>query len=301
MKPRTRSIRAASLSPKGPLAHLLKNRIYLGQTGHGGKWYAGEHEPIVDRKTFDAVQRTIPDIRTERRTQQLASGALLAGKLFDDRGNRMRASFSVKKGVRYRFYASSAVLRRRKGKAGSVARVPAHDIEVAIAEALRKRLAIEADATTSDVLTHLERAMIKADRIVVSAVAVDGSSPTFEIPWQPQAKAGPPQVELVTSQVDQKLLQAVVRAHAWIRQLAVGNFKTIEDLARAADYNPKVVRQNLRLAFLPPEVTAKVIAGEPVPFTLATIPKQLPLDWDMQRKRLIPRMVSSGSRAELGP
>ncbi len=270
----------------GPLAHLLKNRIYLGETGQGGKWYAGEHKAIIDRKTFDAVWRVMAENKVARRTKQLASGALLMGKLFDDRGNRMSPNFSVKKGVRYRFYVSSAVLRRRKGQSGSVPRVPAHDIEVAIAEALLTRLAIEAEATTCDVLSNLERAVVKADRIVVSAVAIDGPSSTFEIPWQSQAKAIPTQVELTTPVIDQKLLQAGVRAHAWMRQLADGTFASIEDLAEIADFHPKVVRQNLRLAFLPPDITAKILAGEPLPFTLMTIPKVLPLGWAEQRRAL---------------
>jgi site-specific DNA recombinase len=41
----------------GPLAHFLKNRIYLGDVHHGGKWFQGEHDAIVDRATFDRVQR----------------------------------------------------------------------------------------------------------------------------------------------------------------------------------------------------------------------------------------------------
>src|SRR5436190_21641634 len=40
----------------GPLAHILKNRVYVGETGHGGKWFKGEHKAIVDRPSFDAVQ-----------------------------------------------------------------------------------------------------------------------------------------------------------------------------------------------------------------------------------------------------
>jgi site-specific DNA recombinase len=28
----------------GPLAHLLKNRMYLGEIGHKGQWFAGEHK-----------------------------------------------------------------------------------------------------------------------------------------------------------------------------------------------------------------------------------------------------------------
>jgi site-specific DNA recombinase len=40
----------------GPLAYFLKNRIYLGEMHHGGKWFKGEQERIVDRTTFDRVQ-----------------------------------------------------------------------------------------------------------------------------------------------------------------------------------------------------------------------------------------------------
>ena len=43
----------------GPLAYLLKNRTYLGETGHNGDWFAGEHEPIIDRDTFDKVQQLL--------------------------------------------------------------------------------------------------------------------------------------------------------------------------------------------------------------------------------------------------
>lgn len=57
-----------------------------------------------------------------RKAKRSESGALLAGKLFDDKGNRMSPSFSSKNGVRYRFYVSSALLRGRKAAAGSVKR-----------------------------------------------------------------------------------------------------------------------------------------------------------------------------------
>ena len=64
----------------------------------------------------------------KRRVKFSESGALLQGKLFDDKGNRMGPSFSSKNGVRYRFYVSTA-LRGRKHKAGSVTRISAPEIE----------------------------------------------------------------------------------------------------------------------------------------------------------------------------
>src|SRR6202022_994900 len=107
----------------GPLAHFLKNRVYIGETGHKDKWFPGEHAAIIERKTFDQVQQLLASKPAGRKTRRTASEALLMGKLYDDRGNRMSPSFSNKNGVRYRFYVSSALLRGRKTEAGSVARV----------------------------------------------------------------------------------------------------------------------------------------------------------------------------------
>ncbi len=104
----------------GPLAYLLKNRTYLGETGHNGAAFPGEHEPIIDRETFDKVQELIRSHSVTRSGRQHASGALLKGLLFDDRGNRMSPSFSVKGGIRYPFYANSALLKGRKSEAEPV-------------------------------------------------------------------------------------------------------------------------------------------------------------------------------------
>jgi site-specific DNA recombinase len=53
------------------------------------------------------------------------SPAILMGRIFDDRGNRMTPSHSNKDGVRYRYYVSHVLLQRRNKDAGRVVRVPA--------------------------------------------------------------------------------------------------------------------------------------------------------------------------------
>src|SRR6266446_3743855 len=65
----------------GPLAYFLKNRIYVGETGHKDKWFQGEHTAIVDRKTFDQVQQLLASKSAGRRALRSASEALLTGKL----------------------------------------------------------------------------------------------------------------------------------------------------------------------------------------------------------------------------
>src|SRR6476619_1371069 len=122
----------------GPLAYFLKNRIYIGETHYGGKWFKGEHEAILDRSTFDRVQELLKSNTVKRRVKFSESGAILQGKLFDDKGNRMGPSFSSKNGVRYRFYVSTA-LRGRKDTAGSVTRIPAPEIEGLVEAALSEK------------------------------------------------------------------------------------------------------------------------------------------------------------------
>ncbi len=71
----------------GPLAYCLKNRIYIGEARHKTKWFPGEHHPIVDSKTFTRVQELLSANAVDRKARRSESGALLMGKLFDDRGN----------------------------------------------------------------------------------------------------------------------------------------------------------------------------------------------------------------------
>jgi len=39
-----------------PLAHLLKNRFSVGEIAYRDEVHQGEHEPILDRALFEAVQ-----------------------------------------------------------------------------------------------------------------------------------------------------------------------------------------------------------------------------------------------------
>jgi site-specific DNA recombinase len=86
---------------------------------------------------------------------------------------------------------------------------------------------------------------------------------------------------------DQGLIQAVVRANAWLQQLADGKHQSVEELAEANSIHRKVVRQALRLAYLSPEITSAIMEGrESAVLSLARIPKLLPLSWTVQRHLL---------------
>lgn len=275
----------------GPLAHVLKNRVYLGEVHHGGKWYPAEHKPILDQKIFDQVQALLAENRVTTQNRQSTSGALLTGKIFDDRGNRMSPSFTVKNGIRYRFYISRALMHGRKAQAGSVVRVSAQLIEDIVIGAIREHFALDPQTPEyqlkSQVIELIAEVVVHPKKITISLQP--DNSEVIDIPWQAPIKnalaPAPPSAN--TDQPDPKLLQAIVRAHTWLRDLQCGKFDSIEALAASVKLHPKVMRQELRYAFLAPSITEAILIGEqPSTLTLARIPKTLPLTWSEQCRTL---------------
>jgi site-specific DNA recombinase len=75
---------------RGPLAHLLRNRFYIGEVAFKGEVLAGEQPAVIDRDLFDAVQARLSEQVTNHKVSRTGSEALLLGRIFDDRGHRMR-------------------------------------------------------------------------------------------------------------------------------------------------------------------------------------------------------------------
>ena len=94
------------------LSHILKNRLYIGEAVHKDKSFPGEHEAIVDRELFDAVQAQLAANHHKHITRKTRAAACpLNGKLFDPDGQRMCPSFSYGRGKRtYRYYVSECLL-----------------------------------------------------------------------------------------------------------------------------------------------------------------------------------------------
>ena len=118
---------------RGALAWLLSNRTYVGEVVHKGKVYPGEHEAIVSRELFDAVQAKLAErtARTEKNSTRRRV-SLLAGMMRDDRGRPMSPCHTRNHGRRYSYYASNL-----SDDAGAAAlRLPAGELEAAVRSAL---------------------------------------------------------------------------------------------------------------------------------------------------------------------
>ena len=128
---------------RGGLAHLLVNRVYVGQIRHKDQHFPGEHLPIVAKDVWDAIQTRLAGNGIERKHAQLPRHAnLLGGLLFDGLGRRMKSSQAAKGAKRYH-YNETAVDAVVKAP-GTAWRVPGHDTEALILSRLRAFLASRA-------------------------------------------------------------------------------------------------------------------------------------------------------------
>src|SRR5215213_1570140 len=178
---------------RGPLAHLLRNRFYIGEVVFKGETLAGEQPAIVDKGLFDAVQAKLSEQKTNHQTLRTSSNSLLLGRIFDDRGHRMTPSHARRRGIKYRYYISSALLQGRPKQAGSVNRVPAGEIESLVIKAVRDRL--NAPAEIADALliqNHVTRVQVQSDQLVIELTDAIGvaskrkrkSRQVIEVPWR---------------------------------------------------------------------------------------------------------------------
>jgi site-specific DNA recombinase len=123
---------------RGALYLLLQNRIYRGEITHKGNSYRGEHKAIIEPALWDQVQAVLAKNRIERTTGVLTKHpSLLTGLVFDDKGKRLTPTYAVKKGTRYRYYISTALLIGNATKRSSRCRIPAGNLEALVIDKLR--------------------------------------------------------------------------------------------------------------------------------------------------------------------
>lgn len=126
---------------RGALYGLLSNPIYIGEIRHKQERHPGQHEAILERELWEKVQQRLLDraARTpEPQTKALPSP--LAGKVFDETGDPLYAQGAVRRGRRYRYYVSRALVRGSTAEGQRGWRVPGPELERAVAIAARSIL-----------------------------------------------------------------------------------------------------------------------------------------------------------------
>ena len=298
---------------RGALYHLLRNRIYRGEVMHKGIAYPGEQSAIVDEELWNAVQAKLSGNLMKRRQARIESGALLGGLIFDDRGNRMAPTYTMRRGSRYRYYVSQAQLRGKRE--GSRPRIGADDVERLILEQLcrrQRRNDLAADITNGVwsaearelILTMVDRVIVHRDEIEVAhkikgeggnAASIDGDDKnegrnTFRLPLPPPRPRERREILIPGNsgtqprRIDQALILALARARLWMRALRQAEFVDTAEIAQRFGLSDAHVRRLLRFAYLAPDIVEAIVEGrQPRILTVKLLLKSIPLDWADQR------------------
>ena len=252
--------------------------------------------------------------RGDRRRSRAETGALLGGLIFDDRGNLMSPTYAIKRGNRYRYYVSRALVRGRKQEAGSHGRVAADDLERLVVEVLaqqfprREHLTTDLTARTWSIETRsllrdtVERIVAREAEVQIFLKGSDamaatgdleehGDKPrihTAKLPAaQPRARKEiivPGESKSAPRRISHDLIVALARANTWMRDLRAHKYDDTEEIARQFKLNDAHVRRLLRFCYLAPDIVEAIVEGrQPRSLTVKRLLKGIPRTWPDQR------------------
>jgi DNA invertase Pin-like site-specific DNA recombinase len=289
---------------RGTLASLLRNRFYVGEVKFKGEILKGEQPAILDRDLFDAVQSKLSEQATNHTVTRMQSQALLTGRIFDDRGNRMSPTHARKGNVKYRYYLSSALLNGAADSAGSLRRVPANEIEALVIKSVTDHLRLAQPIDDRSLIaTYVTRVEVQRSQLVVQLAQPDGSDDNtpaeslLHISWQKVPATlrreilvpeGMSQQDIrpIRSETRATLVAAIARGRRWLNELATDVVVTADRIAKREGCSARKVNMTISLAFLAPELVEAAIDGRlPHGMGVARL-ADLPPDWSKQRQIL---------------
>ncbi|BAT58590.1 DNA-invertase hin [Variibacter gotjawalensis] len=274
------SFRGGIAFNKSGLVHLLQNRVYRGEVVHKGNYFPGEHAAIVDAELFATAQRVMGSNTCQRESARLPHAYLLAGKLYDDAGNRMSPVTARKNGRHYRYYVSVAESQGRKP--GTVARASADDLEETVLSSIPLEIRERHGSSATAIRSVVEKILVQASQLQIHFVAARGSKrkPAI-IPWSAPTRTRKREVLLpsdavaaegrIRSENRARLLAGMATARRWVDELISKKSSTTETIALHEGISERSVRMNINLAFIAPDIVAAIIAG--------TAPKSLKLEF----------------------
>ncbi len=286
---------------RGPLAHLLRNRFYIGEVLFKGDILPGEQHPILDSALFEAVQARLSEQRSNNVRARMDSEALLMGRVFDDRGNPMRTSHTRKAGIKYRYYVSSALIDGRPDEVGSIPRVPAVEIETLVARAIRERIGGEAD--DKSVITVRSPRVIVHPKEIEIQIGIEGeedhsaAKEVIRVRWQKQASKRRREILLpasgdpfdarpIRSETRTTLVAAIARGRRWLDELIKSGNATAESIACREGCSARKVTMTISLAFLSPDLVKAALEGRLPRGIGVTRLCDMPAEWSRQHQAL---------------
>ncbi len=292
-------ITGGGLFDRGHIHHILTNPIYAGRIRHKGQVFDGQHPAIIDPGTWDKVQELLSEGAAKTRgAKQKATQSPLAGKLFDETGDRLTPSHSRKNGKRLRYYISRRLVTDRSRKHPDAWRLPAEQLEGLLSETVLQHLrrsgaavfmttglqasdlpAIEAalreTLTPRKALALIERADLRPGvlRVGLDAKLLAGAlnivpdnlnsvDLSIEAPFQMRRRGVELKLHLGVAppETDPVLVRNIVKARNWLAMIIKG--KTFAEIAETEGTSKRRIQAVVELALLSPDVFGAIETGE---------------------------------------
>ncbi|TCO39875.1 hypothetical protein EV148_10620 [Dokdonella fugitiva] len=85
--------------------------------------------------------------------------------------------------------------------------------------------------------------------------------------------------------VDKALVKLIARCRRWYEQITTGQRSSLREIAQAEKLDERYIARILYGSLLAPDIIEKVLQGrQPVTFTVKSLKRAPPLDWDEQRR-----------------
>ncbi|WP_455373495.1 recombinase family protein [Limibacillus halophilus] len=187
---------------RGHIHYILTNPIYAGRIRHGKKVYPGKHPPIINPAVWDEVQGRLQASAVKPRGRPGRPWPFaLAGKLFDETGDRLTSTKTTKNGRRYFYYISCRLLKDKSQQHPDAWRLPAAQLEKAVREKIKLRLSDETwipalipDASIAEVTSFV----VRMKHLRTANAALDG--PTCLKQLIDRVKVAPGEIQIRISQ-----------------------------------------------------------------------------------------------------
>ncbi len=289
---------------RGPSAYLLRNRFYIGEVNFKGEVLQGEQPAILDRELFEAVQARLTEQASNPTVTRMRSQALLTGRIFDDRGNRMSPSHARKGSTKYRYYLSSALLNGAAERAGSVRRVPATDIEALVIKSVRAHLKPTEPIDDRNLIeTYLVGVEVQPNQLVIQLAQQDKSDrkasaeSSLRIAWSKEPAKLRREILLpegsakqnarpIRSETRATLVASIARGRRWLDELATDVTASAASVAKHEACSPRKVNMTISFAFLAPDLVKAAIDGRLPRGTGVARLADLPAEWSKQHQML---------------
>jgi site-specific DNA recombinase len=229
----------------------------------------------------------------------------LMGRIFDDARNRMTPTHARKRGVKYRYYLSSALLNGEAERTGSVSRLPAAALEAVVIRSVREHLKSPAAMNDRSLIeTHIARVEVHPERLIIrfaqgERAANDPAGPenTLSVRWQKTAATrrreillpegvSPQNVRRIRCENRTTLLASIARGRRWLEELVIEPTATAETIAKREGCTARKVNMTISLAFLAPGLIKAAIDGT-LPHGMGVVRlADLPAEWSQQHQML---------------